>query len=176
MTRCWDLHGQCVQWSLILDLNRLKVGYFVLKKKCFKNMHLNRIGDVMVSVLDRSKITAQLQARCHFIQFRAWVILVVEDPSVGYGLWWLTPLSPIFQLYRGCQDYCWRKPEYLEKTTDLPQVTDKLYHIMLFRVHLAMSGFKLTTLVVIATDYICSYKSNYHTITTTQAHTTVTET
>ena len=85
-----------------------------------------------------------------------------QHVGLRWWFWRLTTLSTTFQLYRGGQFYCWWKLEYGEKS-------DKIYHLMLYRVHLIWVGLELTTWVVIATDSIGSCTPDYHTTTTTLA-------
>jgi hypothetical protein len=53
-------------------------------------------------------------------------------------------LATIFQLYRGGQFYWCRKPEYPEKTTDLPQVTGVIpslnNQVQKFNIGIIMTG------------------------------------
>ena len=64
----------------------------------------------------------------------------------------LTPLSTIFQLYRGGQFYWWGKPEYPRKALTCRKSLTKVYYIMLYGVHLAVARFELTISLVIYTE------------------------
>ena len=77
------------------------------------------------------------------------------------------PCPPLLYIYNRWTNWQWYwKLEYTEKTIDLPQLTEQHYHIMLYRVHLVISGIRIKNVVVIDTDCIGSCQSNYHTIKT----------
>ena len=69
-------------------------------------------------------------------QYISFLHIQTKGLGLRFGLGCLTPLSPIFQLYGGNSFIGGGNQSTPKKTTDLPQVTDKLYHIMLYRVYL----------------------------------------
>jgi len=67
------------------------------------------------------------------------VIHMYHAWGLALRLWCLTPLSTTFQLYRGGQCYWCRKPEYPEKTTDLPVCWSKKPRMIMISIRVAFS-------------------------------------
>ena len=81
------------------------------------------------------------------------------------GLWCLMSLSMIFSYIMAVSFIAGGNLSTRRKLPSCRKSLTNFYHIMLYQVHLAWAGFKLTTLGVIGTDCTGSWKSNYHTTT-----------
>jgi hypothetical protein len=92
-----------------------------------------------------------------FPWFNVFPVFTTCDMSIWLGLWCLTALSTIFQLYCGSQFHWWSIRRKLLTCCKSPT------KIVWYRVHLAWVVFELTTCVVIDIDCgACYYYSSTH--------------
>ena len=109
-------------------------------------------------VFCRSSFVLFLLPYCFCLSFDIQLLITL---LVCLFVWWCsTPRSTRFQLYHGSKFYWWRKWEDPEKIIDLLQVTDKIYHIMLYTS--PWSRFKLTTSGIFQLFLNKWYESQYN--------------
>ena len=74
----------------------------------------------------------QMRSFKYYLALKTDQVFFVTIFCFGLVLWRLAPLLTIFQLYHGGQFLLVQETEVPEENHRLSQVTDKLYHIMLY--------------------------------------------
>jgi hypothetical protein len=133
-----------------LNIQRVWLDSFLLTELTSQYCCICPISGLLVHRLDRWKFDrGGLPHFCiypSFPWFNVFHVFTTWGMSLWLGLWCLTTLSTIFQLYHGSQFHWW------STRRKLPTCCKSPTKIMLYRVHLAWVVFELTTFVMIDTD------------------------
>jgi len=116
----------------VLSKQNIKMEECVLKMQyfCFKFSLFHHISVSLSLIRQVAWLLGKLMVDNIIYQIKRYLCITNKRER---ELWYSTRLPTIFQLYRGGQFHMWRKPVY-------PEVTAKLNHIMLYLVHVSMSG------------------------------------
>ena len=115
----------CVFCREATHTNVILFGFLLVSQKGVIRSHKSKDMQYRGHMISLSTVLPGTKTRCYLDQIKS--VLYFSVLLLGIGLWFLAPLSIIFQLYRTR-----RKPP-----SCMPQITDKLYHLMLYGVHLA---------------------------------------
>jgi hypothetical protein len=133
-----------------LNIQRVWLDSFLLTELTSPYCCICPISGLLVHRLDRWKFDRWgIPYFCiysSFPWFNVFNVFTTWGMSIWLGLWCLTALSTIFQLYRDSQFHWW------STRRKLPTCCKSPTKIMLYRVHLAWVVFELTTFVMIDTD------------------------
>ena len=125
--------------------------------KCMLRLFTKFSTEILLKVLCNTMTTTSIiPPMCYFsIQIYSKSLY-----SLNHVLCWLVGFMMFNATFNNISDISWRSVLLVEETTDLLQVTDKLYHIMLHKS--LWAGVEPITSVTIGTDNTGSCKSNYH--------------